>query len=61
MFYKKRYKAVKSKNEDLTYSVEHLTELHQRLLVENQEHLKTIIALKELIKKNKTKTKQNEN
>lgn len=61
MFYKKRYNSIKSKNDDLKQSVEHMTELYQRVLSENHEHLKTIKGLKELINKNKHKSKKNDN
>ena len=47
MFYKKRYNLIKAKNEDLNQSIDHVTELYQRVLNENHEHLKTIKGLKE--------------
>jgi|TARA_R110000824_G_scaffold277857_1_gene466061 hypothetical protein len=61
MFYKNRYRKAKNEIEDLNANNLHLTDLYQRILSENHEHLKTIKGLKELIIKNKTKTKQNEN
>lgn len=61
MFYKNRYRNAKKEVDELTANNAHVTDLYQRLLNENHEHLKTIKGLKELITKNKTKTKQNEN